>query len=65
MIELGKIAYDAYGESRGWKTVGNGTMPQWDEQTEELRVAWRAAANAVEAIVRRDVIRDAAEGPPE
>lgn len=54
MIELGKVAYDAYGDSRGWKVVGGGTMPQWDEQSPELREAWQAAADAVAAVMTSD-----------
>lgn len=47
MIELGKIAYEAYGDNRGWVVVGGGSMPAWDDQTPELRAAWDAAAQAV------------------
>jgi hypothetical protein len=45
--QLGRIAYNAYGKARDWKVVGGGTMPRWDEQSDELRAAWRDAAAAV------------------
>jgi hypothetical protein len=51
MIELGKVAYDAYGESRGWKVYNGDAMPTWDEQSPELREAWDAAAQAVAAVL--------------
>jgi hypothetical protein len=47
--ELGKVAYEAYGEARGWETVGGGWMPSWEQQSQELREAWNAAAQAVAA----------------
>jgi len=47
MESLGKVAYEAYGEHRGWSTFNGDVMPQWDEQTPELREAWEVAAQAV------------------
>lgn len=47
MVELGMIAYNAYGESRGWVVFNGDSMPTWDEQSPELREAWNAAAEAV------------------
>ena len=47
MIDLGEVAYNAYGDARGWVVVGGGPMPRWDEQSPELRDAWDAAAQAV------------------
>ena len=49
VIELGKIAYNAYGDNRGWVTFNGDAMPTWEEQTPELREAWDAAAQAVAA----------------
>jgi len=45
--DLGKVAYEAYGEARSWKTVAGEEMPRWEEQSQELRDAWDAAAQAV------------------
>lgn len=44
---VGKIAYDAYGESRGWTVVDGARMSPWEGQTEELKDAWANAAAAV------------------
>lgn len=49
MIELGKVAYDAYGKARGWVVFNGDPMPAWEEQSPELREAWDAAAQAVAA----------------
>jgi hypothetical protein len=57
VIELGMIAYEAYGDSRAWKTVGGTDMPTWDDQSEELRQAWRDAANAVAHAIRVEDLR--------
>lgn len=51
MTDLGKIAYEAYGKDRDWRTFDGSPMPSWDEQTEGLQRAWRLAANAVAAHV--------------
>lgn len=47
MINLGQVAYEAYGDSRGWRVFSGDQMPSWDEQVPELREAWEAAAQAV------------------
>jgi hypothetical protein len=47
MINLGRIAYEAYGKTRQWRTFAGDPMPLWDKQTPELRAAWEAAAEAV------------------
>jgi hypothetical protein len=44
----GKIAYEAYFEhSDGKSLVSGASLPAWDDQAEEIRQAWEAAANAV------------------
>lgn len=48
-VELGKIAYEAYGENRNWETFGGSRMPSWDKQAEHIRSAWVAAVSAVVA----------------
>jgi hypothetical protein len=51
MAELGKVAYEAYGESVGWVTFSGSRMPSWAEQNERLKLAWNAAADAVMRVV--------------
>lgn len=51
MITLGKIAYDAYCEARGWKSVRGEPLPQFGEQSPELQEAWEKAADAVRICV--------------
>lgn len=52
--ELGRVAYEAYGESVGWTTFSGTKMPTWEEQNERLKQAWNSAAAAVEARVREE-----------
>lgn len=47
MPETGKIAYDAYGEHRQWKTHDGSPMPTWENQSPDLRASWNVAATAV------------------
>lgn len=48
MPDIGKIAYDAYCEATGWKSLVSGAdLPQWNEVRPEIQAAWRAAGNAV------------------
>ena len=47
MSELGRIAYEAYGEALDWQTFAGDPMPSWDEQDPGLKDAWDAAAQAV------------------
>jgi len=49
---LGEIAYNAYGESRGWVVFDGSPMPPWDEQRPDILMAWMAAAQAVADHVR-------------
>jgi len=51
MSELAKAAYTAYGESTGWKNFQGAPMPAWEELPEAIRTAWRAATDAIVAIV--------------
>ena len=52
--ELGRVAYEAYGESVGWMTFSGTKMPSWEEQNDRLKQAWNSAAAAVEARVREE-----------
>lgn len=48
MIELGQVAYEAYCVAAGGKSLATGApLPQWGVLSEAIRVAWRAAADAV------------------
>jgi hypothetical protein len=45
--ELAQVAYTAYGDCRDWKVFSGDPMPTWDEQQEDLKQAWIAAAHAL------------------
>ncbi|MDX2694903.1 hypothetical protein [Streptomyces ipomoeae] len=45
--ELAKVAYEAYGNSTGHKNYQGHPMPDWDELTASVRLAWIEAAGAV------------------
>ncbi len=52
MIELGKVAYDAYFKQCDGKSLISGApLPQWHEQSEAIRTAWNVAAETVIAEV--------------
>lgn len=40
----GQIAYEAYCEYVGWKSVMGQELPQWAAQRENLKGAWQVAA---------------------
>ena len=44
---LGEIAYNAYCETRDWKSVRGEPLPHWKQQSEDLRNSWIKAAEAV------------------
>lgn len=50
--ELAKIAYQAYGSVTDFKNYQGLPMPAWEDLTEKIREAWKAAVlaalNAVE-----------------
>lgn len=50
--ELGRIAYDAYCEARGWKSVRGEPLPHFQQQDEGLRQAWIKSAEAVATVIR-------------
>lgn len=53
-VELGRVAYEAYGDSVGWTTFSGQKMPAWEEQNERLKKAWNAAAEAVARSAREE-----------
>jgi hypothetical protein len=44
---LGKVAYDAYCETRGWKSFNNEPLPQWGDVRPDIKSGWIIAAKAV------------------
>lgn len=52
--ELGKAAYDAYCETREWKSFRGEPLPQWPEVTQDIKAGWMAAAEA--AVVKEKEI---------
>jgi len=47
-MPLGEVAYSGYYVACGGKSLISGAeLPAWDEQAEEIRAAWQAAADAV------------------
>jgi hypothetical protein len=58
MLELEKIAragYRAYLESCGGKSVHGEILPAWEEQRQEIRAHWRAAAREIAAATKVDL----------
>lgn len=47
VLDLARLAYEAYGESTGGKTFDGRQMPDWDDLGEKIQTAWVAAAGAV------------------
>jgi hypothetical protein len=45
--DLGRIAYNAYCESVGWKSFTGDPLPQWDEVRLDLKLGWVGASVAV------------------
>lgn len=46
-VELGRVAYEAYGDAVQWTTFSGQKMPTWEEQNPRLKQAWNVAAEAV------------------
>ena len=43
----GAIAYEAYGDVTDHKNYMGNPMPAWDDLPDQIKAAWRAAAQAV------------------
>lgn len=56
MVNLGKLAYDAYCTMTGWKSLKSGDpLPQWEDLPLEMKDAWSMAGLRVaEAINTED-----------
>lgn len=62
MVELGKIAYDAYCHTSGGLSLISGAkLPDWNDLIPEIKDAWRAAAEAVGKFYSADDCKN--EGP--
>lgn len=49
---LGRIAYEAYCETTGWKSAVTGAgLPKFYSTPEAVRVGWIAAAKAVKEVI--------------
>lgn len=60
---IGQIAYEAYAaHSGGCSLISGEPLPSWDEQREDIRDAWQAAALAVQAAPAAAPDGDAAVG---
>lgn len=46
-MDLGRLAYHAYGDHASWTTFDGRPMPLWDDLTDAVREHWDAAAEAV------------------
>jgi hypothetical protein len=44
---LGRLAYEAYCDSRGWRSILGEDLPSWYDQADAIREAWQAAAENV------------------
>ncbi len=42
----GQAAYEAYGETRGWRVFDGSPMPRWHQVTPEMAEAWEVAGAA-------------------
>jgi hypothetical protein len=52
--KFGKLAYEAYCDTTGWKSAITGAdLPQFDKTPEAVQVGWIAAAEAVLELKRR------------
>lgn len=52
---LAQIAYEAYGDAMGWRTVADDPMPRWIAVPHWARAGWIAASDAVLADANRDL----------
>jgi hypothetical protein len=53
-MTTGEIAYNAYCQKRGWKSVRGEPLPEFTAQSAELQAAWQAAADAVAAHIEKE-----------
>jgi len=59
MKELAAIAYEAYRNHTGGKSLATGqNIPEWPDLAPVIQEAWRAAANAVANAAADDIMAD-------
>lgn len=46
-IDFGQVAYDAYCDTRNWKSFNGDPLPQWPDVKPDIQAGWRQAAVAV------------------
>lgn len=51
-LNLGQIAYEAYGDAVGWTAYDGKTIAQWDDQDPDRCAAWTAAGERVAEAAR-------------
>jgi len=62
MNDLGKLAYTAYCQSSGGKSLISGAkLPEWVGLQENIQTAWTAAACAVAKFIDPDSLKDIGE----
>lgn len=54
LIELARIAYNAYGENRDWTNFKGDPMPKWEVLPEPQQIGWIAVAVAVRNVLLPD-----------
>ncbi len=47
VIDYAKLAYDAYCNTRQWKSFNGDPLPQWDQVKPDIKQGWEAASQAV------------------
>jgi hypothetical protein len=53
-VDLGQVAYDAYCETRNWKSFSGQALPRWPDVQPDIQEGWRVAAKAVVAAAQPD-----------
>ena len=47
-MQLARVAYEAYANHTGWKSLATGQgLPQWDQLSEAIKDAWNTSAECV------------------
>lgn len=53
-MTIGQVAYEAYCNKTGWKSLATGAdLPRWDKLHIEIQHAWEAAAEALMQVFGR------------
>jgi len=64
-MDLGRAAYDGYREySDGKSLISGETLPEWEDQSAEIRAAWRAAADCVVMVLQLAERQKGSPNPP-